>query len=572
MAQRSGGSSPLDELRKVNEKVASSKQAANNASGGTQAPKPSAGITKIKNAAGISGTTAKGAAPKEEVNADANVQVHSSPSEEAANVARAAGGARARTAESTSARPAAPKAPARTPSQATPAATDAPKVSATATRVASQAKTDRRDMSGTMEYSRDKMSAYTRVSPAVSGRPRSEAPKGSVARPTNTAGRTVPKKDNDKEKSKDYTEVFEETVGRGVVSSAMKAVIYIVCVLVISGCLSLITVFVANDVFAFVKSGDECTVTIAEDASLGDIAKTLHKNDIIKYPSIFKLYCNLRHKTADDYRSGEFTLAPSMGYDQLIAEFLPESNVRKELTVTIIEGMYVDEIIDLFLENGIGEREKFVDVIQNYDFDYWFVDDLDVMLSKNPNSGRKYRLEGYLFPDTYNFYSNASEVDVIDKLLDNFDKKFDQNKRMQAEAMGYTADQIITIASMVQKEAKFVSDYPNVASVFFNRINDGMRLQSNATVQYTMPKEEVELKLTYAQIEKYDTPYNTYLHDGLPVGPICNPSLNAFNWALNPADTNYYYFVSDSEGYNLYARTNAEHERNCAEVEAQTGE
>ncbi|MDD6264871.1 MAG: endolytic transglycosylase MltG [Clostridia bacterium] len=376
-------------------------------------------------------------------------------------------------------------------------------------------------------------------------------------------------KNGAREKKDDsYSDSFDESVGKGIVSSAVKAVIYIVCVLVVSGFLSLMTILVANDAFAFVKSGDEVKITMSENATLGDIASVLHDNGIIKYPTMFKLYCNLRHKTSDNYLYGEFTVSPAMGYDALIEEFLPSVHTRKEVTVTLIEGMNVDEIIDTFLENGIGTREGFVDVIQNYDFDFWFVDELDAKIASNPESGRKYRLEGYLFPDTYNFYNTASEADVIYKLLDNFNSKFDESMRQRAQSLGYTADQIVTMASMIQKEAKYVSDYGNVSSVFYNRLNKGQNLESNATVQYMMPKEEVELKLTREQIDKYDSAYNTYLHSGLPVGAICNPSLNSLNWALYPTSTKYYYFVSDSLGYNLFATTYSEHEKNCAKVES----
>ena len=232
--------------------------------------------------------------------------------------------------------------------------------------------------------------------------------------------------------------------------------------------------------------------------------------------------------------------------------------------------MDVDEIIELFIDNGIGSKEGFVDAIQNYDFDFWFVEELDAKLAENPDSGRTYRLEGYLFPDTYNFYSNASEADVIYKLLSNFDTKFDQDKRTRAAELGYTCDEIVNLASIIQKEAKYISDYDKVSSVFHNRLNTNVtngKLESNATVQYTMPDDEVRLELTYAEIEKYDNAYNTYLYKGLPVAPISNPSLNAINMALYPADTDYYFFVSDINGINLYAKTAPEHDRNCAQVE-----
>ena len=362
--------------------------------------------------------------------------------------------------------------------------------------------------------------------------------------------------------------------GKGILTNTVKAVIYIVCVLVVSGCLSLFIIFAGNDVFAFVKDSNEVTVTIPEGADIDDIADVLAESDVIRYPSLFKFYCKIRHKTADEYLFGSFTVSPSMPYDSLIATFKPSKGSRKETTITLIEGMDVDEIIDLFVEKGIGTREKFVDVIQNYDFDFWFVDELDKEIAANPDSGRIYRLEGYLFPDTYNFYTDSSEEEVIYKLLVNFDAKFDEDKRERAKELGMTCDEIVTLASIIQKEAKYISDYGTVSSVFHNRLNSNVTnglLESNATVQYTMPDEEVRLELSKAEIDKYDSAYNTYLHKGLPVGAISNPSLNAINWALYPTDTNYYYFVSDAQGYNLYAATYNEHQANVAKVAAESG-
>jgi len=380
---------------------------------------------------------------------------------------------------------------------------------------------------------------------------------------------SVAKPSAKKEKEKD------ENRGKGAVSSTVKGVIYLVAVLVISGFLSLFVILVGNDVFALVKDSNEVVVTIPEGADLSDIAEVLGENNIVKYPGFFKFYVNFRHKGADHYLSGSFTVSPSMPYDMLIATFKESAARRKEITITFTEGMTVDEIIDKFLENGIGTRERFVDVIQNYDFDYWFIKELDKSIAAHPDSGRKYRLEGYLFPDTYNFYSDSTEETAIARLLDNFAVKFDDNYRLGAEQQGMTVDQVVTLASIIQKEAKFVADYPIVSSVFHNRLDNPSRtdgkLESNATVQYTMPKEDVRLELTVEEIQKYDNAYNTYLYPGLPVGAICNPSINAINFALYPQDTDYYYFISDSSGANLYARTWEEHARNRQKVEAESG-
>ncbi|MBR6514441.1 MAG: endolytic transglycosylase MltG [Clostridia bacterium] len=366
------------------------------------------------------------------------------------------------------------------------------------------------------------------------------------------------KKTASKNKRADAPKGFEETVGGGVLSNAVKAVIYIVSVLVISGCLSLAIIFVGNDCFAFVKTDVDVVVSIPAGATLDDIAKELKAKDVIEYPNMFKLYIDfLKKKDSGNYVAGSHTVNPTMSYDMLIAQFKPSSG-REEITLTIVEGSTTQEIIDLFVENGIGTQEGFEDTIQNYEFDFWFLEELD----KIDTSNRIYRLDGYLFPDTYNFFTNCSEADALYKLLSNFEAKFDIENKARVEELGMSVDDIVIMASLIQKEAMYISDYPLVSSVFHNRLDINMKLESNATVQYTMPKEDVKLELTNNQILTYDNGYNTYLYGGLPEGPICNASLNALNWALYPNDTDYLYFVSDMDGYNHYAKTWAEHDRN----------
>ena len=359
----------------------------------------------------------------------------------------------------------------------------------------------------------------------------------------------------------EYEDYSEDSLGKGVLSGTVKAIIYLVSVLVISGCLALFVILVGNDCFAFVKSDAEVVVTIPEDATLSDIAKELKSNGVIEYPSMFKLYVNIRGKNSDEYIAGDHTVNAMMGYDTLIAQFKP-TNSKEEITVTIIEGSTTQDIIDLFVSKGIGTQEGFEKAIAEYDGDFWFLKELPEDKVKD----RIYRLDGYLFPDTYNFFTTATEEDVLYKLLSNFEAKFDEENKARAKELGMTVDDIIILASIIQKEAMYVTDYPLVSSVFHNRINNESAtnglLQSNATVQYTMPKEEVELELSYAQIDKYDNGYNTFKYKGLPVGPICNSSLNALNWALYPTDTDYYYFVSDKDGYNHYATTWEEHDKN----------
>ena len=316
------------------------------------------------------------------------------------------------------------------------------------------------------------------------------------------------------------------------ISSVLKAVIYIVVVIIIGGLIGFYGIMIGNDVFAFVKSEDDVEITIGENATTADIAEALKDAGVIRYPGIFKLYASLRHDTKP-YVAGTYTVKPSMNYDTLRKEFHEKAPVATQVVITIPEGYTVDQIIDLFIENGIGSREGFVEAIQNYNFEgYWFLDELD------PSPDRKYRLEGYLYPDTYYFYSTSSEVAVLYKLLDRFGEIFPEAYREECAQKNMTVDQLVILASMIQMEAKYESEYGWISSVFHNRLNNPSYetqgyLQSDATTKYGLD-EPVDV-ITSLENQK-DTPYNTYTRKGLPAGPITNPSYSAITWALYPAD------------------------------------
>lgn len=343
-------------------------------------------------------------------------------------------------------------------------------------------------------------------------------------------------------------------------SSVVKAMIYIAAVFVIGGLLGYYGVVIGNDVFALVKSTDEITVTIPDGLTTAELGDTLKEAGVIRFPGIFSLYGNLRHDSKP-YIAGEYVVSPSMNFDQLRSAFhekVPEATI---ISITIPEGYTTDEIIDLFLENGIGTREKFVDAIQNYNFEgYWFLDELEV------KEGRRYRLDGYLYPDTYYFYTTASEVSVIYKLLDRFDEIFPDAYKDAVKERGFTVDEVVTLASMVQKEAKYESEFGWISSVFNNRLahpnyeTQGY-LNSDATTLYGLDDDK---GFVTGEDNEKDGPYNTYTRKGLPVGPIANPSYSAITWALYPAETDYYYFVAKKDGYNLFAKTAAEHAQNKA--------
>lgn len=237
------------------------------------------------------------------------------------------------------------------------------------------------------------------------------------------------------------------------------------------------------------------TITVPENATTQEVAKILKSNKIIDYPFAFNLYASFKKNKSGSaygsgYISGVYDISPDTNYDDLLDLLSERASTRKIVKLTFPEGSTVDEIIDILIKGGVkNTREEYIDVINNYDFDYDFVRLLD---ESELSSERVYRLEGYLFPDTYEFYSDASPETVINKFLENFNLKFDKSFYSEAEKLGMTVDEIITIASLVEMEAGNAEDRDDIASVFHNRLNSVKNgntikyeyLQSDATTDY----------------------------------------------------------------------------------------
>lgn len=371
--------------------------------------------------------------------------------------------------------------------------------------------------------------------------------------------------------------------GRGAALGLFKTLLYVAAVLAVSIFLSVVIIRTANDVYAFVKPDISVTITIPAHATADDVAKILEENGVIRCPLIFRLYAEREFRDSEYYNgefvAGEHTIlfrneAPSdsvdgytddyvrlsedadsttkpLNYDRLIS-LLAVSTYRERETVkvTIPEGYTVDEIIDLLVSSGVGTRENYVDVIEHYDYEYRFVREIP------ENENRKYRLEGYLFPDTYEFFTDESEISVINKLLVNFEQKFESVYYDRADELGMTVDDLIILASILEKEAKYAEDLTLMSSVFHNRLKAGMMLGSDATVMYLLPEHKSALTTEDLAI---DSPYNTRLYRGLPPGAISNPGIDAINAAFYPTATSYYYFLTKTNGETVYSSTEAEH-------------
>ncbi len=354
-----------------------------------------------------------------------------------------------------------------------------------------------------------------------------------------------------------------------LVSGVLKAAVYLTVVVVVSLFLAIGIIVVGNDVFALVKDDSIVEVTIPENCTVEQMADILHENGIINYPAVFLAYAKLKDVSAEDIVAGTYSLSAMMNYDRLCMAFMPVFE-RKIVRLTIPEGSNVFDIIRIFTEAGIGTEEGFIEAINTFDYSEYF--EFIKEVNEADTEARIYRLEGYLYPDTYDFYSDSKETQIIYKLLENFDSKFSKEMKEDAAEAGFTMDQIITIASIVQKETYYYEDYEYVASVFVNRLSDPKnypKLESDATTAYAVELLTGKRPENIGEQElKTDSPYNTRIYEGYPPGAICNPGYEAIMCAIYPISSDYYYFVTDNDGYNIFSKTYAQHLKAVAAVEA----
>ena len=328
----------------------------------------------------------------------------------------------------------------------------------------------------------------------------------------------------------------------------------------------------AQDVLAFGRSSETLTVTIGTDDTVEDIAQMLKDQGVIKYPWLFEFYCNyIDNDTTMD--PGTYVISYNYDYHALVNGMIANSPNRTTVRVMIPEGMTSAQIFALMEKNNVCSAADLEACAANTEFDYWFLEGLPY--------GESNRLEGFLFPDTYDFYENDSPERVLDKLLVNFEKKFSEEAQAQLEVLnanladrlssaGYdetyisahrmTVYELITVASMVEKESAGADESGNIASVIYNRLckpADFPYLNIDATVVYALGGVDGALTAEDLQV---DSPYNTYNHAGLPAGPISNPGLSSITAALYPSESNYYYYALDkSTGYHHFSSTYDEH-------------
>jgi UPF0755 protein len=277
-------------------------------------------------------------------------------------------------------------------------------------------------------------------------------------------------------------------------------------------------------------------INIPSGSNAKEIVHILEKNEIIRKNNYLFIILIKLSKLEDKLKFGEYNLSPSLNMLQILNKL-----ARGEIVVykiTIPEGYTSIQIAELLDKKEIVEKESFLKLVK-YGEKSW---------------------EGYLFPDTYEVPKKYGAENMFKLMLSNFEQVAVDNKLInKAEQTGFTMDEIITLASIIEKEAKFAEEKRQISSVFHNRLKSGMKLQSCATIQYILGKPKEILEESDLEIE---SPYNTYLYKGLPPGPICNPGIDSIIAALEPANEDYLYFVLGDNGRHIFSKTYEEHLKN----------
>lgn len=351
---------------------------------------------------------------------------------------------------------------------------------------------------------------------------------------------------------------------------------FIALTLVFTFIFSSIGLSTIGDIVAYNRDETSVTVVIeneknGDSPTLEHVIGALHSAGLIKQKYLCIFFAKFRHYDGynnndkvwvpTEYLSGVYYLEPGLGLEGMLNTIKKSTSTGADtVTLTFPEGWTISQIFERLEKNGVCEASKLYanieTVAKQYDFYY----------NINQSGVRYLGVEGYLFPDTYEFYRNENAVSVLKKLFDNSDKKWKKSYQKKADALGYTRDEILIIASIIQREAANSSQMGNVSSVLHNRLKSSTypSLQCNSTLDYVTNSVKSYVDANLAEL--YANAYNTYRIEGLPPGPICNPGKDAIEAALEPNDTNYYFFVHNNRGKIYLSENYAQFQKDCIQA------
>ncbi len=360
----------------------------------------------------------------------------------------------------------------------------------------------------------------------------------------------------DEESERDYRPVRQSHEYKSGCLGGIMYFVFILCVSVILACLAWMaasdmlalnkddftakvtlpmSIFTSETVDTFDEKGNKTGTERVTKADIGYVADTLKDAGLIQYKWLFESFCRFSH--ADEkVRPGEYELQSSFDYRALVQNMRPGSSAALTIDVTFPEGFNMRQIFMRLEEKGVSSFDDLMEAAAEYKFNYSFLE--------NKETGDASRLEGYLFPDTYQFYVGMQASSAINKFLENFHYVLSADMLQMAENRGLSIDEVVTVASMIEREAANDSERARIASVIYNRLAANMPLGLESTILYAHPEHE---GAPTAEMIAEDSPYNTLNHTGLPPTPICNPGRASIMAALSPETTNYYYFTLDTD-------------------------
>ena len=374
-------------------------------------------------------------------------------------------------------------------------------------------------------------------------------------------GDELPNYTGDEVSERDFRPVRQSRESKSGCLGGVMYFVFVVCVSVILACVAWMaasdmlalnqgdftatvtlpsTIFETETVDTFDEDGNKTGTERVSRADIDYVATTLKEAGLIEYEWLFKFFCQISHADTK-VTPGSYELKSTFDYRALVQNMQPGSGSAVTISVTIPEGYSLNQIFRKLEENDVCSYDDLVEAAANSNYKYSFLEGIE--------AGDMTRLEGFLFPDTYEFYVGMQASSAINKFLERFNNVLTADMLKQASDRGLTIKQVITVASLIEKEAavdteKGIDERALVASVIYNRLDAGMPLGIDASILYLYPDHEGG---PTAEMLANDSPYNTRLHTGLTPTPIGNPGLAAIQAALNPETTSYYYYALDTE-------------------------
>lgn len=308
------------------------------------------------------------------------------------------------------------------------------------------------------------------------------------------------------------------------------------------------------------KNNETVNIYVSEGSTYSTISSLLKENSLIKNEYAYKIYLKL-HEPKETLEYGDYILKTNYDIEELISTLEKGSvSLANTVTVTFVEGKNMRYVISKITENFNISEDEILKKLKNKDYleslidDYWFLSD-EIL-----NDDIYYSLEGYLYPDTYEFYESSDIDDIFRKMLDNMENKLESYKE-EIDDSKFSLHQMLTLASIIELEAGTAGDRKGVAGVFYNRLNDGWSLGSDVTTYYAEKIDNYKRDLKQSELDKCNN-YNTRnncMAGKLPISPICNPGLASIIACIEPTNHKYYYFVADKNGKTYFNKSYSEH-------------